>query len=104
MNKNKEMISIETKNELTLNEKKGLKELLGKFKIEFNPDNLFLKYEVYMKGTYSCNYVGTYLTLHDAKRSIKKIVKKKNKIFTMYINAYNNDNEIILEELEKENN
>lgn len=101
---NKEMISIEIKNELTMSEKKEQKELVEKFKIRFNPDNFIFKYEVYMKGTYSCNYVGTYLTLYNAKRSIKKIVKKKNKIFTMYINAYNNDNEIILEELEKENN
>lgn len=98
------MISIKTKNDLTLNKKKNQKELVEKFKIRFNPDNFIFKYEVYMKGYYRCDYVGTYLTLCGAKRSIKKIAKRKNKIFTMYINAYNNDNEVVLEESEKENN
>lgn len=101
---NKEMISIEIKNELTMSEKKEQKELIKKFKIKFNPENLIFKYEVYMEEFYNANYIRAYLTLCGAKRSIKKIAKRKNKIFTMYINAYNNDNEIILKELEKENN
>lgn len=89
-----------------MNEKKGLKELLGKFKIEFNPDNLFLKYEVYMKGISrfgSYSYIRAYLTLYGAKRSIKKMAKRNNKNSVRYINAYNYNNEIVLEESEKEN-
>ena len=88
----KEMSSIETK------------KLIKKFKIKFNPENLIFKYEVYMEGVYNANYIRAYLTLCSAKRSIKKIAKRKNKIYTIYINAYSNNNKIVLEEQSKKEN
>lgn len=80
------------------------KKLIKKFKIKFNPENLIFKYEVYMEGFYNANYIRAYLTLCGAKRSIKKIAKRKNKIYTIYINAYSNNNKIVLEEQSKKEN
>lgn len=93
------MISIETK-DLTIGDKKETKELIEKYKIKFNPDNLIFKYEVCRGIMKPCKYLGSSFSLNAAKKRIEKDIK--NQRFYLYVDAYkNNDGEIFLETKEE---